>query len=202
MIFEKRLSVGFALVLVCLAQAVLADDKKAVEEVKASSEEVDADVMAEKKEDDLVRVDNPLKPRALFGAVFVTVPIISNTTESYYTTCKTALDDGATCTGRRRRRSVAVIDVPDDSKVATLDSSISGNVDSFDRHSLTLGGKSADIQAEGRLIIPSWYRYITTTFTSTYSTINTDTTIIVSVGCSFTPDDGYTVEELYLRNCA
>lgn len=209
MIFEKRLSVGFALVLVCLASAVLADDKKAVEEVKASSEEVitspqqdanDEDVMAEKKEDDLVRIDNPLKPRALFGAIFVTIPVVSNTTHSYYTTCKTKQATG-NCAGRRRRRSVAIIDVPDDSKVATLDTSIRGNLDSFDRHSLTLGGKSADaIQAEGR-VFPSWYRSVTMTFTSTYSTINTATTIYVSVACSFTPDDGYTAEELYLRAC-
>jgi len=199
MIFEKRLPVGFALVLVCLAQAVLADDKKAVEEVKASSEEVitslqkdakDADVIAEKKE------YNPLQARN-FKASYVTVATVTSTTESYYTTCRTALDTGTTCSRRRRRRSVAVVDVPDDSIGAPLHSSL----DSFDRHSLTLGSPAAEGR-DGNVVLFKIFSTVTTTLTSTFSTINTATTIQVSVACSFTPADGYTVQELYLRACA
>jgi len=120
-----------------------------------------------------------VEPRIFKKSIFTALEVVSFTSLVYTKCLHATLGDGL-CNGKRRRRSLAGINLPDSSSDTSLDTSVS--------HSLTLGSGTGSVvpaPAEGRGNPFILWASQTSTFTSIITSSVDGTTLSLSAWCSF-----------------
>jgi len=164
--------------LVCLAVVSAEYKQESIPSSKAETpEEFSKDVPSSKNN------FYDVEPRIFKASVFTALEVISFTS-AVYSKCLDDTVGGDACSGKRRRRSLAGINLPDSSSDSSLDTSVS--------HSLTLGSGTGSVvpaPAEGRGNPFILWASHTSTFTSIITSTVDGTTLSLSAMCNIGGND-------------